>query len=182
MALFASIILHPQTAALLDFLRLPLPLLTVTLLLATISYRFIVPGTENDERPRTAALGFPDTGILRSVRTGRGRKYGDDTLGFLIEILDRAQNAGLTIVEIVINYTRLNVSVTYTTTIEYLRDHGQRVLGESGWELAMPRQLWSVDGAEPEGLAEPTPKPESEATQGALFDFAESVQRKVGAY
>lgn len=134
--------------------------------------RYLVPGTEHDERPRTAAIGYFDSGTLRSVRTGRGRIYGDDTLHFLITVLDEAETDGLTIAEIVINYNRLNVSVTYAAPIETLRSQGQRVLGVSGWELALPRQLWSVDGQEPEGLPEPTPEPG--AVQPALFAFNET--------
>lgn len=134
--------------------------------------RYLVPGTEHDQRPRTAAMGYPD-GTLRSVRTGRGRIYGSDELRFLIAVLDQAQADGLTTAEIVINYTRLGVSVTYSTSIETLRTKGQRVLGVSGWELALPRQLWSIDGQAPEGLPTPKPEPEPEAEQPMLFAFDE---------
>lgn len=139
--------------------------------------RYPVPHTPPD-RPSTAALGFFGQRLLRSMRTGRGRIYGDDTINFLLAILDEAEADGLTQVEVVINYARLGVSVTYSTTIETLRTQGQRVMGESGWELALPRQLWSVDGQAPEGL--PQAKPAPVAEQPALFDFAEA--RRIGAY
>jgi hypothetical protein len=141
--------------------------------------RYIVPGTENDERPRTAAMGYPD-GTLRSVRSSGGRVYGGDTINLLIALLDEAEADGLAIAEVVIEYKRIGISVTYATSIETLRTQGQRVLGVSGWELAMPRQLWSIDGQAPEGLLTPRPEPEPAAVQPMLFDFAEP--RRMGAY
>ena len=133
--------------------------------------RYLVPGTEHDQHPRTAAIGYPDAGILRSVRTRGGRHYGNNSFNVNCEVLDQAEADGLTTVEIVITYQRAGVTVTYSTSIETLRAQGQRVMGESGWELALPRQLWSVDGAAPEGLPKAQPAPV--AAQPALFDFAE---------
>lgn len=138
--------------------------------------RYLVPGTEHDQHPRTAAIGYPATGILRSVRTRGGRLYGGDTLNFLVAVLDQAERDGLTTAEIVITYHRTGVTVTYATPIATLRTQGQRVIGESGWELALPRQLWSINGQPPEGL--PQVKPAPVAEQPALFDFAEP-RRKV---
>lgn len=140
--------------------------------------RYIVPDTERDERPRTAGIGDTATGILRSVRTRGGRLYGSDTLNFLVAILDQAAADGLTLAEIQITYHRTNITVTYSTSIEALRTSGQRVMGESGWEMALPRQLWSVDGATPEGLPQAKATPAVE--QPMLFDFSEP--RRVGAY
>jgi len=140
--------------------------------------RYLVPGTERDQHPRTAAFGYPATGILRSVRSRGGRLYGGDTLNFLISVLDQAEADGLTTAEIVITYHRTGATVTYSTPIATLHTHGQRVMGESGWEMALPRQLWSIDGQAPEGL--PQVKPAPVAEQPMLFDFAEP--RRLGAY
>lgn len=138
--------------------------------------RYMVPNTPPDEKPRTAAFGYFDDLVLRSVRTSDGRRYESDEIAFLICILDEAEQDGFDDLEVVINYRKLNTQITYSTTISYLREHGRRVLGVSGWELTMPRCMWSIDGNPPTG---PQKQPEPAAQQSALFDFAEPVRKAV---
>lgn len=142
--------------------------------------RYMVPNKLPGETPRTAAFGLWEEMILRSKRTSDGRRHDGDEIAFLISILDEAEQDGFDDLEVVVHYRKTNTEVTYATTIPYLREHGQRVLGVSGWELSMPRCMWSIDGNPPTG--KPQSKPAPEATQTALFDFVEPVQRKVGAY
>lgn len=40
--------------------------------------RYLVPNPRPNERPLTAAIGYFDSGILRSVRTSDGRRYDGD--------------------------------------------------------------------------------------------------------
>lgn len=131
--------------------------------------RYLVPNTPPGEQPRTAAFGWWDSMTLRSKRTSDGRRYDSDEIAMLISILDEAEADGFDDLEIVIHYRKTKTETTYSTTIPYLREHGQRVLGVSGWELSMPRYLWSIDGAAPTG--KPQAKPT--AQQPALFDFAD---------
>lgn len=139
--------------------------------------RYMVPNTPPGETPRTAAFGLWDEMILRSKRTSDGRRYGDDEIAILISVLDEAEQDGFDDLEIVIHYRKTKTETTYATTIPYLREHGKRVLGVSGWELSMSRCMWSIDGAAPTG--KPQAKPEPADTQPALFDFAEPVKRQV---
>jgi hypothetical protein len=141
--------------------------------------RYLVPGIPDDKPQRTAAFGYFDTGILRSVRTSDGRRYEDDEIAFLIRILDEAEQDGFDDLEVVVSYRKTQTQVTYATTIDYLREHGRRVLGVSGWELSMPRYLWLADG-QPQPQPQPKRQPETEAQQAALFVFAEP--RRIGGY
>ena len=128
--------------------------------------RYLVPNPRQNERPLTAAIGYFDSGILRSVRTSDGRRYDGDAIAFLISVLDEAVADGLRTVEVVVTYRRSQSQTTYTTTIDNLRQHGQRLLGISGWELAMPRDQWSINGHAP--VAELP-------AQAALFDMPAAV-------
>lgn len=142
--------------------------------------RYPVPNTPPGEKPRTAAIGYFASGILRSVRTSDGRRYDGDELAMLECVVDDGDADGLSVAEIVVNYRKTNTVATYATTIEYLQQYGQRRMGVSGWELSMPRYLWSIDGNPPTGQPQPPPAPQP-ATQPALFDYAEPARRG-GAY
>lgn len=124
--------------------------------------RYAVPNTLPNERPLTAAIGYFDSGILRSVRTSDGRRYDGDAIAILISVLDAAVADGLHTVEVVVTYRRSQTQTTYTTTIDDLRQHGRRLMGVSGWELAMPRDLWSINGHAPVA---------HQPVQVALFDM-----------
>lgn len=134
--------------------------------------RYLVPGTERDEHPRTAAFGCLDEGILRSVRTRGGRHYDGDRLNFLVAILDDAEADGLETAEVVITYKRAGATVTYSVSIETLRDHGDLVMGVSGKELSLPIRMWSINGAPPAATAQPV-KAAVVVEQPTLFDYAE---------
>lgn len=136
--------------------------------------RYFVPNTPSGEKPRTAAIGYFDTGDLCSIRTSNGRRYEADEIAFLISILDEAESDGLHKLKVIVNYRKRRISVTYSTTIENLRHHGRTVFGVSGWELSMSRSLWSIDGAAPLHQDQKCHKHEAVAMQPALFEFVES--------
>ena len=136
--------------------------------------RYFVPDTPSGEKPRTAAIGYFDTGELRSMRTSGGRRYEADEIAFLISILDEAESDGLYNLKVIVNYLKRRASVTYSTTIENLRHHGRTVLGVSGWELSMSRSMWSIDGAAPLHQDQKCHNCEAGAIQPALFEFVES--------
>lgn len=77
------------------------------------SKRYPVPGIPRNQPQRTAGIGHFDTGIFRSVRTGRGRRYDNDSLNIRKSILEEIERDGLSIVEIVICYRRLHINVIY---------------------------------------------------------------------
>lgn len=136
--------------------------------------RYMVPGIPKEQKQLTAAFGYFDDMVLRSKRTSDGRRHDGDEIAFLIAVLDQAEGDGFDDLEVVIHYRKLNIEITYATTITYLRQHGRRVLGVSGWELSMPRCLWSVDGNPPTGAQT---RPEPVAQQAPLFDMP--VERKL---
>lgn len=138
--------------------------------------RYPVPGIPANEKQRTAAIGYFDDMVVRSVRTSDGRRYDGDEIAVLISVLDEAENDGFDDLEIAINYRKTNTVTTYATTIEYLRQHGRRALGVSGWELSMPRSMWSIDGAQPTG----EPQAQPVAAQPTLFDMP--AERRGGGY
>lgn len=110
--------------------------------------RYLAPEILNGTHP-TAGIGYFDAGIFRSVRTGRGRLYAGGTLNILQSILDEIERDGLTIVEIVIEYRRTGVKVTYRTTTSTIRQHAQIEFLNGTWQYSLPLEYWSVDGAEP---------------------------------
>jgi hypothetical protein len=135
--------------------------------------RYLVPGIPAHERQRVAGFGYFDTGIWRSERTGSGRYYDGDTINILESILDEVEADGLDTIQVVIVHK--SRAVTYQTDIDTLRQHGQRVLAD-GWQIALPRCFWSVDGQPPAG-PQPEPK-EPQAVQPTLFDLALGERRK----
>lgn len=137
--------------------------------------RYLVPGTEHEERPRTAAVGFFDAGVLRSVRSSDGRRYDGDEIALLVEIMEQAERDGLSALEVVIHYRKTQAERTYRTDFDTLRRYGRRVLGVSGWELALPLCHWSIDGQPPAGEGATPNTPEAPATQPALFQYTERV-------
>ncbi len=126
--------------------------------------KYYVPNT----RPqRCAGWGYFNQCLFRSIRTSGGRRYGEDEIAVLEYILDQLEADGLTKIEVVINYSRLQKSVCYSTTVETLRKHGQRVPGQSGWEFSMARTMWCIDGQAPTNETEATPA--TDAEQMSLF-------------
>ena len=138
---------------------------------------YIVPGTENDERPRTAAIGYFADGILRSVRTRGGKRWGDNAFSINCGVLAMAIVDGLHTFEIQITYKQSQRTITYSVDFETLQTHGQCIDGVSGPELSLPLHYWSIDGATATG---PAPEPTPVAEQGALFAFDEP--RRIGGY
>ncbi|MCB0190186.1 MAG: hypothetical protein KDE31_38200, partial [Caldilineaceae bacterium] len=106
---------------------------------------------------RCAGWGYFNQGLFRSIRTSGGRRYGEDEIAVLEYIVNEIEADGLTKIEVVINYSRLQKSVCYSTTVETLRKYGQYVPGQSGWEFSMARTMWSVNGQEPDNTIEKTP-------------------------
>lgn len=131
-----------------------------------------VPGIPANEKQRTAGIGFPDTGVFRSIRSASGRQYSSDSIHIDPGILDRICADGLRIVEIVIQY-KIH-EVTYSTTVETLRTHGQRVTTPAGWQIALPRHLWLIDGkSQPKPqVQQPEIEKQPEAAQLGLFGGA----------
>lgn len=127
--------------------------------------KYYVPNTHPQ---RCAGWGYFNQGLFRSIRTSGGRRYGEDEIALLECILDQIEADGLTKIEVVINYSRLKKSVCYSTTVETLRMHGQRVPGQSGWERSMARTRWSIDGDAPTAQPEETPAAPA-AAQMSLF-------------
>lgn len=169
---------------------LNIAILTIAIFIATIApfaaigftpfqrtKRYVVPGTENDERPRTAGLGLFDILTLRSVRTRGGKRWGDNELAINCEVMAQAIADGLQFLEIVITYTTKNITVTYATDFDTMRKYGRQVVGVSGPEWSLPLHYWSIDGAPATG-AEPEPQPVAE--QPMLFEFDEP--RRIGGY
>lgn len=130
------------------------------------SKRYPVPGIPRNQPQRTAGIGHFDTGIFRSVRTGRGRRYDNDSLNIRKSILEEIERDGLSIVEIVICYRRLHINVIYAATIETIRTQGAQEYLDGCWQYSLPREYWSINGAQPE--AELTPAPPA-AQQMSLF-------------
>lgn len=139
--------------------------------------RYLVPGTERDRHPKTAAFGYFDDGVVRSVRTRGGRRWGDDELAFNCEVMRRCEHDGFDDLEIIINYRSIGVEQVYSTDFDTLREHGRRVPGMSGYELSMPICYWSINGAPPTG---PQPEPEPTYSQPLLIEYSEP-QRAGGA-
>lgn len=141
--------------------------------------RYLVPGTESDKHPKTAAIGYFDETPpeLCTVRSRGGVRWGDNELAFNESVMEQAIADGFNHLRVLIHYKQKNITVNYRTTFDDLRKHGRRVLGVSGWEWSMDKCHWSIDGQPATG---PAPEPAPQAEQAALFAFDEP--QRVGGY